>query len=99
MVTAQQGDILKVNGITFPVLVVSNNLFSCSGKVIACPIAENAVAGPLHIQVKTPAVSGFVICEQVKYLDLASRHFSKCDAVPFFEMMDISDAIQGIFEY
>ena len=38
MVMIEQGDMLRVGGINYPVIVVSNNFFNQSGKVIACPI-------------------------------------------------------------
>ena len=99
MVTIEQGDILRVGGISYPVIVVSNNYFNQSGKVIACPIVPSAVEGPLHIKLKDSAVKGVVLCEQVKYLDLKTRHFSKMTATRYFDIMDISDAVMGIFDY
>ena len=99
MVTIEQGDLLKVSGIPYPVIVVSNNFFNQSGKVIACPIVPNAVDGPLHIRLKDSEVEGYVLCEQVKYLDLKARHFSRLTATHYFDIMDISDAVMGIFDY
>ncbi len=98
MVTIEQGDLLKVSGIPYPVIVVSNNFFNQSGKVIACPIVPNAVDGPLHIRLKDSEVAGYVLCEQVKYLDLKARHFSRLTATHYFDIMDISDAVMGIFD-
>ena len=37
---AEQGDLLRVDGIKWPVIVVSNNFFNTSGKVVACPILK-----------------------------------------------------------
>lgn len=99
MATIEQGDMLRVGGITCPVIVVSNNFFNQSGKIIACPIVKNAVEGPLHIKLKDSTVEGIVLCEQVKYLDLKARRFSKLTATHYFDIMDISDAVMGIFDY
>ncbi len=99
MLTIEQGDLLKVGGISYPVIIVSNNFFNQSGKVIACPIVPDAVDGPLHIKLKGSEVQGYVLCEQVKYLDLNARHFSKLSATHYFDIMDISDAVMGIFDY
>ena len=98
MLTIEQGDLLKVSGIPYPVIVVSNNFFNQSGKVIACPIVPNAVDGPLHIRLKDSEVEGYVLCEQMKYLDLKARHFSRLTATHYFDIMDISDAVMGIFD-
>lgn len=96
---AEQGDLLKVDGVAHPVFVVSNNFFNRSGKVIACPILRKAASGPLHIPIDNTVVEGIVICEQVRYLDLSARHFTKLSQAHYFETMDISDAVMGIFEY
>ena len=99
MIMIEQGDMLRVGGIQYPVIVVSNNFFNQSGKVIACPIVKNAIEGPLHIKLKDSSVEGIVLCEQVKYLDLKARHFSKLTSTHYFDIMDISDAVMAIFDY
>ena len=99
MVMIEQGDMLRVGGIQYPVIVVSNNFFNQSGKVIACPIVKNAIEGPLHIKLKDSSVEGIVLCEQVKYLDLKARHYSKLTSTHYFDIMDISDAVMAIFDY
>lgn len=96
---AQQGDLLRVGGLSHPILVVSTNFFNDSGCVIACPIVDGAARGPLHIPLKDGPVRGLVLCEQVKYLDLNARRFSKLGEAHTFEIMDISDAIMGMFDY
>ena len=99
MTVIEQGDMLRVSEIKYPVIVVSNNFFNKSGKVIVCPILKNAVEGPLHIRLRHPAVEGVVLCEQVKYLDLKARNFSKLTSTHYFDIVDISDAVMGIFDY
>lgn len=44
-------------------------------------------------------MDGYVLCEQVRYLDLTTRRFSKLSATHYFDIMDISDAVVGMFEY
>lgn len=99
MTIVEQGDLLKVDGVTHPVIVVSNNFFNKSGRVISCPILKKAVPGPLHIALSDSVVEGFVLCEQVRYLDLTARHYAKLSQAHYFEIMDISDAVMGMFEY
>ncbi len=96
---AEQGDLLKVACIAHPVLVVSSNFFNDSGRVIACPVLQGAAEGPLHIPLKEGPVEGLVLCEQVRYLDLTARRFSKAGQVSLFEIMDITDAVMGMFDY
>ncbi len=96
---AEQGDLLKISGIKYPVIVVSNDYFNRSGKVIVCPIVQEAHEGPLHIPFKDSSISGYVLCEQIHYADLSSRHFSKLTASHYFDIMDISDAVMSMFDY
>lgn len=99
MAAFEQGDLLKVSGISFPVIVVSNDLFNSSGKAVVCPIAKAAAAGPLHIKLTDCPVEGYVICEQVRYLDLSTRRYSRLSDTHYFDIMNISDAVMGIFDY
>jgi len=94
-----QGDILKIEKIKHPVLIVSKDFFNTSGEIIGCPIIKNSTAGPLHIWVSTEEAEGYVQCEKLALLDLTIRGHKKVDRLTIGEMMNISDAIQGIFEY
>ena len=95
----QQGDILKIEKIKFPVLIISNDFFNQSGEIIGCPITMNAIEGPLHIFISARGVEGYVLCEQLKLFDLRVRGHKKIDQVKWSEKMNISDAVQGTFEY
>lgn len=99
MVSAEQGSILKVNGISVPVIVVSKSFFNTSGQAIVCPIYRDIAPGPLHIELETEPVKGCVLCEQVKYIDLRRRGFTKVTDASYYDVMNISDAIMGIFDY
>ena len=94
-----QGDILKIENIKKPVLVVSKDFFNQSFEIIGCPIYENGKAGPLHIYIKTEEVEGYVQCEKMTLLDLNIRGYSKINRIHYPDIMDITDAIQGIFDY
>ena len=99
MAQFEQGDLLQIDGIQQPVIVVSNDVFNQSGKAIVCPIVQSAQEGPLHIKLKDSSVQGVVLCEQVRYLDLAARRFHKLTATHYFDIMDISDAVVSMIEY
>ena len=99
MNTVEQGDLLKISGLNYPVIVVSNNFFNQSGKAIVCPILKNAIEGPLHIPLKDSSIEGYVLCEQVRYVDLSARRYSRLTSSHYFDIMDISDAVMGIFDY
>ncbi|MCI6533321.1 MAG: type II toxin-antitoxin system PemK/MazF family toxin [Lachnospiraceae bacterium] len=99
MLPIEQGDILSVERIKGPVLVVSKNFFNASEMAIVCPIVKNAFPDPLHIEVMTKEIEGVVLCEQMKLLDLRVRGFKKIDRIKYEEVINITDAIQGIFDY
>ncbi len=94
-----QGDILKIDKIVHPVLVASKDFFNSSGEVIGCPIIINSKPGPLHIWMATENTKGYIHCEKLALLDLSIRGYKKTDSLPISEMINVSDAIQGIFEY
>lgn len=94
-----QGDILKIERIRHPVLVVSKDFFNTSGEIIGCPIYENGTESPLHIVVTTDEIQGYVQCEKLALLDLKMRGHKKVSRIALNDQMNIADAIQGIFDY
>ena len=94
-----QGDILKIEHIKMPVLVVSKDFFNRTGEIIGCPIYKNGEPGALHIMINTDEVTGCVQCEKLSLLDLNIRGYSKISKVHMSEIIDITDAIQSIFDY
>lgn len=94
-----QGDIYSVERINSPVLVVSKTYFNKSEQIIACPILSTASKDPLHIYVSAKEVNGVVLCEQMKLLDLRVRGYKKIAEISIEEVMNITDAIQSIFDY
>ena len=94
-----QGDIVKIEKIKHPVLVVSKDFFNTSNVIMGCPIIKESLSGPLHIWVETNETEGYVHCEKLKLLDLAVRGYKKVDRLSISQLMNVADAIQGIFEY
>ena len=94
-----QGDILKVEKIKHPVLVASKDFFNTSGEIIGCPIISDSNPGPLHIWMAAEETEGYIHCEKLTLLDLTVRGYKKTDRLPISEMINVSDAIQSIFEY
>lgn len=94
-----QGDILNIEKIKHPVLVVSKDFFNTSDEIIGCPIIQNSMPGPLHIWMSTEENEGYIQCEKLALLDLSVGGYKKIDRLPISEMMNVSDAIQSIFEY
>ena len=94
-----QGDVLKVDKIKLPVLVVSKDFFNQTGEIIACPVYNAGRDDALHIHVQAQNMDGYVHCEKLALLDLNARGFVKLNRLHMNDIMNITDAIQGIFDY
>ena len=97
--TVHQGDVLKVDKIKLPVLVVSKDFFNQTGEIIACPVYNAGRDDTLHIHIQTQNMDGYVHCEKLALLDLNARGFVKLNNLHMNDIMNITDAIQGIFDY
>ena len=96
-----QGDIVKIVGFRSSFLVVSKNAFIRAAHMFhVCPLLSNVSEGPLHSRVVgVDGTEGFVICEQIKLIDPNARSCKRIDRLSYGNLMNISDALQGIFEY
>ena len=67
-----------------PALVVSNDLFNRhTGLAIVCPITNTARGFPFHLALlATSSLSGFVMVEQVKSADWATRRARFVERAP-----------------
>lgn len=101
MIKFNQGDIIRIEGYDKQLFViVSKNAFiKATGLFHVCPLL-NASPGPVHISVcGRDNTEGTVICEQIKLIDTHSRSCRRVDSLAYDEIMNVSDAIQGLFEY
>ena len=97
-----QGDIIRITGFKRQLFViVSKNAFiKATGIFHVCPVIQGIQAGPLHIPVVgKKGESGAIICEQIKAIDPKARVCKRVDILAYEDIMNISDAVQGIFEY
>lgn len=97
--SVKQGEILKVDKLHFPVLVVSKTFFNQEGIVVVCPILKKSNISPLHIDISSDQIEGYVHCEDLRLLDLKVRRFSVIDCIDMSSIINITDAVQGIFDY
>lgn len=96
---AEQGELLNIAGIADPAIVVSNNFFNEEEMAVICPVVNNATEGALHIRLNHHQVEGVVLCEQMKVIDLRARRFSKLGIAEYHDVLNIADAVMGIFDY
>ena len=97
-----QGDIIKMSGFRNLFVVVSKNSFiKSTGMFHVCPVLEHLQAGPTHILVTLlkQEYKAAVICEQIKLIDPKMRGVGLVDRISYADKMEVSDTVQGIFEY
>ncbi|MEE0956015.1 MAG: type II toxin-antitoxin system PemK/MazF family toxin [Eubacterium sp.] len=94
-----QGDIIKVENIKVPIFVASKDFFNRTNEIIGCPIYNTGTEGPLHIKVSGRKRKGIVQCEKLALLDLNARGYSVLDRCSISDSMNVTDTIQGIFDY
>ncbi|MFO8191198.1 MAG: type II toxin-antitoxin system PemK/MazF family toxin [Bacillota bacterium] len=83
-----------------PALVVSNRVFNnLTNLVLVCPITRTKRAFPLHVAlgdgIKT---TGYVMCEQVKSVDLSAREAQFLEKAPPGIVEQIFDILYGMIE-
>ena len=99
LLTIEQGDIIKIENLKGNILVVSKDFFNKTGTIIGCPIVADIFEDALHIRVTTKEIHGVVLCEHMRLFDMNTRGYTKVGRVKYEEIIDITDTIQGIFDY
>lgn len=95
----EQGDILSIENMRGFFLVVSKNFFNTTEQAVLCPVVQDTFHDPLHISIETKEVSGIVMCEQMRLLDLRYRGYKRIGQIHYSDIINITDAIQSIFDY
>lgn len=95
----EQGDIITVERMRGYFLVVSKNFFNATEQAILCPIVRDTFIDPLHVKIRANEAEGIVMCEQMRMVDLRYRGYKKIGRIPYADIIDITDIIQGIFDY
>ena len=99
MACAQQGDILWLEREEQYVLVLSREFFNLSGMSVVCPLRDHAEPDALHIRILSDKYNGTALLEHLRSLDLQARHYQKVSVISYEQIQDITDAVQGIFDY
>ncbi len=107
--TPEQGDIILLNlnpqsgheqkG-QRPALVVSNRVFNkLTNLALVCPVTQTQRGFPLHVALGTGIkTKGFVMCEQVKSLDLVARQARFVEKAPGKVSEQVFDILFGMIE-
>jgi mRNA interferase MazF len=83
-----------------PALVVSNALPEmASGMIVLCPITSTKRNNGLHIPIEEGLITkGFVMCDQLKSVDLSIRPYNLVETVSDDFLWEICDTIKGMFD-
>ena len=83
-----------------PVVVISNKDFHfVTGNKLAmiCPITNTGRANLLHVKLdEQTKTTGFVMCEQVKVLDITTRNYEFREMIPNEILVKILNRVQSI---
>jgi mRNA interferase MazF len=101
----KQGDIIKLNldptkgheqaGYR-PVLVINNASHSrASNMIIVCPITNTDRKTPLHVHLDGLKTTGFVMCDQIRSVDIRARDYKKIETVGTDTLWEVCDIVQG----
>lgn len=83
-----------------PCLVVSNDLYNKFTKLaIVCPITNTNRNSPIQVKLnENTKTQGFVMCEQIKALDINSRGFTVFEQLPTNLLDEVLDICFGFIE-
>lgn len=83
-----------------PCLVISNDLYNNFTKLaIVCPITNTNRTSPIHVQLDSNTkTKGFIMCEQMKALDIHSRGFTVFEQIPTNLLDEVLDICFGFIE-
>ena len=82
-----------------PVLVVNNASYSrASNMTMVCPITNTDRKTPIHVRLKGVKTTGFVMCDQVRAIDLRARDYKMIETIDEETLWEVCDIIQGSVE-
>lgn len=83
-----------------PALVVSNNAFNALSRgALVCPITNTNRGIPLHVPLdERTKITGVIMCDQVKALDMQSRNAAFAERAPDDIIAEAVDIITGFIE-
>lgn len=95
----EQGDILKLLGINFPVLVVSKEIYNKTNHIIACPLSDTDSSSLFSVSISADSFKGYAYIDNLKRIDLGERSYHVMGNVSLSQLIIIINMIQSIFDY
>ena len=95
----EQGDIIELSDVKYPLLVVSKSSYNLGNHILACPILPSDNGSALCFPFNTAFVIGFVRCDNLRMFDMKARRYSAKGRVPLSRLILIIDIIQSLLDY
>ena len=106
--TAEQGDILKIalnptlgheQAGHRPVLAINNDHHArASNMTLVCPITNTDRHSPLHDRLDGQITTGFVMCDQIRAVDLRARQHTIIESIDEETLLEVCDIVQGMVD-
>ena len=79
-----------------PALVINNAMHSKnSNMTLVCPITNTNRQNVMHVKLTEGTITGFVLCDQVRAVDLSSRKFKIIENLDHDTLWNICDIVKG----
>lgn len=65
---------------------------------IICPITNTDRDNPLHVELKGLMTTGFVMCDQIRSIDVRARNYKLIETVDNDTLWTICDIVKGSIE-
>ncbi|MCL2086447.1 MAG: type II toxin-antitoxin system PemK/MazF family toxin [Oscillospiraceae bacterium] len=79
-----------------PAVVVNNVSHSrASNMILVCPVTNTDRKSPLHVKLEGMATTGFVMCDQIRSVDLKAREYRIIETLDEDTLWEICDIVKG----
>ena len=69
-----------------------------SNMIIICPITNSDRKSPVHVCLHGMETTGFVMCDQVRVVDIRAREYKIIETVDDDILWEICDIVQGLID-
>jgi len=83
-----------------PALIVSNDDANCflDPMAMVCPVTSADRGYPTRVKLDRTELSGFIMCEQMRSIDLSARNAEFAEKLPPDLMCEVVDILYGMIE-
>ena len=79
-----------------PALVINNAIHAKNSSVtLVCPITNTDRRNIMHVKLVHTATTGFVLCDQIRAVDLSSRKYKVIEPLDFATLWNVCDIVKG----